>query len=52
MDYRADRDTLVRWAQSKGETGVQAYWEQKNRRSLDGLPGLDELPGIGGRPEE
>jgi hypothetical protein len=43
MDYRADRDTLVRWAQSKGEAGVQAYREQKNRRSLDGLPGIDGL---------
>ena len=52
MDYRADRDTLVRWAQSKGEAGVQAYWDQKNRRSLDGLPGFDGLPGIDGRPEE
>jgi hypothetical protein len=44
MDYRADRDTLVRWAESKGDAGVQAYWEQKNRRSLDGLPGIDGPP--------
>jgi hypothetical protein len=39
-DYVDERDTLVRWAQSKGEDGVERYRRQKNARSLDGLPGL------------
>ncbi len=38
MDFRADRDTLARWAETKGDAGVRDYWDQKNRVSLDGRP--------------
>lgn len=34
----AQRDSLVTWAQKKGEAGVQDYQYQKNRVSIDGLP--------------
>jgi hypothetical protein len=34
------RDTLTRWAESKGDDGLAVYREQKNARSLDGLPGI------------
>lgn len=38
MDYRGQRDTLVRWAEAKGADEVVAYQQQKNLRSIDGLP--------------
>jgi hypothetical protein len=38
MDFRAERDTLEKWAEGKGEDGIEAYWQQKNRRSIDGFP--------------
>jgi hypothetical protein len=38
FEYKADRDQLVRWAEKKGSEGLQAYWAEKNRRSIDGLP--------------
>lgn len=37
-DYRGDRDTLDKWAQAKGEDGILDYWQEKNTRSIDGLP--------------
>lgn len=37
-DYRGQRDTLVRWAEAKGEDGLATYRREKNARSLDGLP--------------
>lgn len=40
MDYRSDRDTLDRWAATKGEAGLEEYRAQKNARSIDGLPAL------------
>jgi hypothetical protein len=49
FDYREERLTLDRWAESKGEDGLAAYRREKNVRSIDGLPtGLPEavdLPG-------
>lgn len=38
FDYVGERDTLVRWAESKGPQGLEDYWREKNTRSLDGLP--------------
>ncbi len=43
MDFRAERDTLEKWAEDKGEDAVEAYWQQKNRQSIDGFP--TGLPG-------
>jgi len=40
-DYTGERDTLVRWAESKGPDGLTRYREEKNAHSLDGLPGLE-----------
>ena len=37
FDYRAERDTLARWAATKGEQGLDEYRRLKNARSLDGL---------------
>jgi hypothetical protein len=40
--YIGDRDTLDRWCESKGPDGLARYRQQKNARSLNGLPGLTD----------
>ena len=42
MDFRERRDTLDRWAQAKGTEGLEKYRQEKNARSIDGLPALTE----------
>ncbi|MFZ5676763.1 MAG: pyridoxamine 5'-phosphate oxidase family protein [Pseudomonadota bacterium] len=37
-DYRAERPNLDRWAEAKGQEGLDAYWREKNLTSMDGLP--------------
>jgi hypothetical protein len=36
FEYQGDRDTLVKWANSKGEKGIEEYWLEKNQKSIDG----------------
>jgi len=36
-DYKGERESLIRWAESKGEAGLEAYRQDKNRVSIDGL---------------
>lgn len=38
--YAGERDTLIRWAESKGGAGLDEYRARNNALSLDGLPGL------------
>lgn len=38
MDLVAERDTLRKWAEDKGTEGVQQYWQDRNRQTLDGAP--------------
>ncbi len=38
--YEGERAQLQAWAKSKGSEGLREYREKKNRRSLDGLPGV------------
>jgi hypothetical protein len=38
MEFVADRDTLTRWAEAKGEEGLVEYVCEKNVQSIDGLP--------------
>ncbi|MCX5043816.1 pyridoxamine 5'-phosphate oxidase family protein [Aldersonia sp. NBC_00410] len=40
MDYVQDRDVLDLWAEKKGAEGLAEYRADRNRVSLDGLPGL------------
>jgi hypothetical protein len=43
FEYIGERTTLHRWAEQKGDEGLEVYRRQKNTRSLDGLPtGLAE----------
>jgi hypothetical protein len=39
-EYVGDRPQLADWAEKKGPDGIRKYQAQKNRASLDGLPGL------------
>ena len=38
FEYQGERDTMDRWAESKGPDGIEAYWKEKNVTSMDGLP--------------
>jgi hypothetical protein len=49
MEYRGDRETLQTWAERKGDQGIQDYWRERNRKSIDGLP--TGLPGDDSPPE-
>lgn len=42
MKYEGERGQHFSWAQKKGVDGLREYKQQKNRRSIDGLPGLSE----------
>lgn len=37
-DYQGERDTLIKWAENKGDEGLRAAWEEGNQESIDGLP--------------
>lgn len=39
-EYVRQRKGLTTWAESKGPEGLAQYREQKNTKSIDGLPGL------------
>lgn len=43
--FEGERDTLLRFAENRGSEGLQRYREEKNARSLDGLPGLPAADG-------
>jgi hypothetical protein len=38
MELLGQRETLVRWAEAKGDEALVAYRRDKNARSIDGLP--------------
>jgi hypothetical protein len=38
FDYLGERPSLTRWAEAKGEEGLEAYRREKNVTSIDGLP--------------
>ncbi len=42
FEYQGSRDQLAAWATGRGRAGLEAYRREKNARSLDGLPGLDQ----------
>jgi Pyridoxamine 5'-phosphate oxidase len=37
--YDGERTQLQAWARNRGPEGLKAYRQEKNRRSIDGLPG-------------
>jgi len=38
FEFIAERGELEEWAAKKGADGIQKYWEEKNRVSLEGRP--------------
>lgn len=47
FEYSGERDQHFKWAESKGAMGLEAYRQENNLRSLDGLPtslALQEKP--------
>jgi hypothetical protein len=40
MSLDSHRPTMDEWANRKGPDGIRAYWEEKNRASIDQLDGL------------
>lgn len=38
FDYAGERSALLDWANGKGEEGLKTYRQEKNSRSIDGLP--------------
>ncbi|MDW4496919.1 pyridoxamine 5'-phosphate oxidase family protein [Sulfitobacter sp. D35] len=38
FEHAGGRDVLADWAARKGRDGVKAYWAEKNRNTIDGLP--------------
>lgn len=37
MDFKEERQQLNSWAEKKGKAGIEAYWEAKNTKSIDGF---------------
>ncbi|MBE9179190.1 pyridoxamine 5'-phosphate oxidase family protein [Oculatella sp. LEGE 06141] len=37
-EFKQGRETLLTWAEKKGEDGILKYWQEKNQHSIDGLP--------------
>ena len=38
FDYVGERELLDKWAEQRGDAGVEKYWKEKNQSSIDGLP--------------
>ncbi len=38
MEYVGERDTWIRWAETKGEEALVTYRQEKNSYSIDALP--------------
>jgi hypothetical protein len=43
LKYEAERAALPAWCRKRGTEGLKIYRQQKNRQSIDGLPGVKEL---------
>jgi hypothetical protein len=43
LKLEAQRPTLPAWCAKRGEEGLKIYRKEKNRQSIDGLPGVTDL---------
>ena len=41
-EFRGERSQLKEWAERKGEPSLATYRQEKNSRSIDGLPGAEK----------
>ncbi|MGA8270819.1 MAG: pyridoxamine 5'-phosphate oxidase family protein [Candidatus Sulfotelmatobacter sp.] len=42
FSYEGEREQLAAWTRKKGPEALETYREQKNKHSIDGLPGISE----------
>jgi Pyridoxamine 5'-phosphate oxidase len=42
LTYQQQRTQLPAWCRKRGSEGLKIYRQEKNRRSIDGLPGVTE----------
>jgi hypothetical protein len=42
LQYEGERQQLPAWCRKRGTEGLKIYRREKNRRSIDGLPGVSE----------
>ncbi len=38
FEFKQERPALRNWAAERSEDDIRAYWDEKNRTSMDGLP--------------
>lgn len=38
MDAPRERETMRTWTEDRGENGIRAYWDERNRVTIDGKP--------------
>jgi hypothetical protein len=43
LKYERDRVELPAWCRKRGTEGLKIYRKEKNRRSIDGLPGVSDV---------
>lgn len=43
LKYERDRTELPVWCRKRGEQGLKIYRKEKNRQSIDGLPGVSDV---------
>lgn len=43
LKYERDRPDLPAWCRKRGEKGLTVYRKEKNRQSIDGLPGVSDI---------
>ena len=37
MEFKKERTELIDWSNEKGVDGIKSYWEEKNKKSIDGF---------------
>ncbi|HEX4784573.1 MAG TPA: hypothetical protein VH350_09545 [Candidatus Sulfotelmatobacter sp.] len=42
LEFQGQRHELPAWCHTRGTEGLKIYRQEKNRRSIDGLPGVAE----------
>jgi hypothetical protein len=42
LKFEAEREALPAWCRKRGTEGLKIYRQEKNRHSIDGLPGVEE----------
>ena len=38
FEHKGPREVLQHWAEDKGPEGIATYWEERNQKTIDGLP--------------